>query len=271
MRDHSTARAFWHAASHTLHAELPGFDDLGSGIREYFVAVGTAFDPEAHLAWRSVGASAEGASAEAVELPHVEIADLPQGAVYLYVKAIDNAGLTTEVKQRIVIEEEPPPPPLSEPPPSPPVEPDKSYDDTFWLIWMFVTFWLIFFMQVGFAMLEAGTVHQSPTIEMNKNIVIKSLRDTCIGIIGIICFGIGIIPCSAIICFVIGYHLFFGDWFQYVFGAVYHDVLHMTAASPRSAVPPASARAPAASSTRSPLRHLLPQQSAPSPSGWAGA
>ena len=49
-------------------------------------------------------------------------------------------------------------------------------------------------MQVGFAMLEAGTVHR-PTIEMNKNIVRKSLRDTCIGIIGIICFGIGIIPC----------------------------------------------------------------------------
>ena len=46
--------------------------------------------------------------------------------------------------------------------------------DTFWLM---VCGFLVFFMQCGFALLEAGTVRAKNT----KNILMKNLLDACIG------------------------------------------------------------------------------------------
>ena len=46
--------------------------------------------------------------------------------------------------------------------------------DTFWLM---VCGFLVFFMQCGFALLEAGTVRAKNT----KNILLKNLLDACLG------------------------------------------------------------------------------------------
>ena len=81
--------------------------------------------------------------------------------------AIDNAGLTTEVKQRprccgrIALDLH-----IAR------SRAHRRWSRTklrrhFWLIWMFVTFGQGIFHAGRLAMLEAGTVHQSPTIEMD--------------------------------------------------------------------------------------------------------
>ncbi|KAG8460168.1 hypothetical protein KFE25_014313 [Diacronema lutheri] len=57
--------------------------------------------------------------------------------------------------------------------------------DTFYLIWAAV---LVFFMQCGFAMVEAGTVRAKNT----KNILIKNLLDACIGALIWFATGMGI-------------------------------------------------------------------------------
>ena len=54
--------------------------------------------------------------------------------------------------------------------------------DTFWLM---LCGFLVFFMQCGFALLEAGTVRAKNT----KNILLKNLLDACIG--GIIWWSVG--------------------------------------------------------------------------------
>ena len=46
--------------------------------------------------------------------------------------------------------------------------------DTFWLM---ICGFLVFFMQCGFALLEAGTVRAKNT----KNILLKNLLDACVG------------------------------------------------------------------------------------------
>ena len=51
---------------------------------------------------------------------------------------------------------------------------DNIKSDTFWLM---VCGFLVFFMQCGFALLEAGTVRAKNT----KNILLKNLLDACIG------------------------------------------------------------------------------------------
>ena len=57
--------------------------------------------------------------------------------------------------------------------------------DTFYLIWAAV---LVFFMQCGFAMVEAGTVRAKNT----KNILIKNMLDACIGAIIWFLVGFGV-------------------------------------------------------------------------------
>ena len=47
--------------------------------------------------------------------------------------------------------------------------------DTFWLM---LCGFLVFFMQCGFALLEAGTVRAKNT----KNILLKNLLDACLGV-----------------------------------------------------------------------------------------
>ena len=44
-------------------------------------------------------------------------------------------------------------------------------------VWLFVCGALVFFMQCGFALLEAGTVRAKNT----KNILLKNLLDACVG------------------------------------------------------------------------------------------
>mmetsp|Transcript_11546 Transcript_11546/g.36573 ORF Transcript_11546/g.36573 Transcript_11546/m.36573 type:complete len:199 (+) Transcript_11546:64-660(+) len=61
--------------------------------------------------------------------------------------------------------------------------------DTFFLVWAGC---LVFFMQCGFAMLEAGTVRAKNT----KNILIKNLLDACIG---------------GIMWYLVGFGIAFGD------------------------------------------------------------
>jgi ammonia channel protein AmtB len=46
--------------------------------------------------------------------------------------------------------------------------------DTFWLL---ICGFLVFFMQCGFALLEAGTVRAKNT----KNILLKNMLDACVG------------------------------------------------------------------------------------------
>merc|ERR1711988_325313 len=49
-----------------------------------------------------------------------------------------------------------------------------AYNDTLWLM---LCGFLVFFMQCGFALLEAGTVRAKNT----KNILLKNLLDACVG------------------------------------------------------------------------------------------
>ena len=51
---------------------------------------------------------------------------------------------------------------------------DSSSADTMWLM---ICAFLVFFMQCGFALLEAGTVRAKNT----KNILLKNLLDACVG------------------------------------------------------------------------------------------
>jgi len=51
---------------------------------------------------------------------------------------------------------------------------DNTSADTLWLM---VCAFLVFFMQCGFALLEAGTVRAKNT----KNILLKNLLDACVG------------------------------------------------------------------------------------------
>jgi uncharacterized protein with PQ loop repeat len=53
---------------------------------------------------------------------------------------------------------------------------DAKVADTFWLM---ICGFLVFFMQCGFALLEAGTVRAKNT----KNILMKNVMDACIGAI----------------------------------------------------------------------------------------
>ena len=57
--------------------------------------------------------------------------------------------------------------------------------DTFWLM---LCGFLVFFMQCGFALLEAGTVRAKNT----KNILLKNLLDACVGALGFWAVGYGI-------------------------------------------------------------------------------
>ena len=59
---------------------------------------------------------------------------------------------------------------------------DDKKADVFWLM---ICGFLVFFMQCGFALLEAGTVRAKNT----KNILLKNLLDACVG--GLIWWSIG--------------------------------------------------------------------------------
>ena len=84
---------------HVVQAEWPGFDDPESGIREFFVALGTEDEPESVQAFRSVGVE------RSALLSGLE---LPQGIVLLTVRAVNGAELSTEVSLEIVVDTEPP-------------------------------------------------------------------------------------------------------------------------------------------------------------------
>ena len=53
------------------------------------------------------------------------------------------------------------------------------------VLWLMLCGFLVFFMQCGFALLEAGTVRAKNT----KNILLKNLLDACVG--AIIWFSVG--------------------------------------------------------------------------------
>ena len=84
---------------HVVQAEWPGFDDPESGIREFFVALGTEDEPESVQAFRSVGVE------RSALLSGLE---LPQGIVLLTVRAVNGAELSTEVSLEIIVDTEPP-------------------------------------------------------------------------------------------------------------------------------------------------------------------
>jgi len=66
-------------------------------------------------------------------------------------------------------------------------------------MWLMIGAILVFFMQTGFCMLEAGSVH----IKNTKNILIKNLGDACIG---------------AVCWWLIGHGLAFGESESRLFG-----------------------------------------------------
>ena len=60
-------------------------------------------------------------------------------------------------------------------------------------MWLMLCAFLVFFMQCGFALLEAGTVRAKNT----KNILLKNLLDACVGALIWFSFGHAIAVSSA--------------------------------------------------------------------------
>ncbi|GMH35861.1 hypothetical protein BSKO_03729 [Bryopsis sp. KO-2023] len=74
--------------------------------------------------------------------------------------------------------------------PSAPI--NSNLDEDLTILWLLLGAYLVFFMQAGFALLEAGTVRSKNT----KNILLKNVLDACVG---------------AIIWWALGYSLAFGE------------------------------------------------------------
>lgn len=61
--------------------------------------------------------------------------------------------------------------------------------DDIWLIWFLIGAAFVFFMQAGFAMLEAGLTRAKNT----ANILMKNLMDFCLGTVGFLVLGAGLL------------------------------------------------------------------------------